>query len=195
MSLIERYESEERAKQIAKRIRDIIEILGLDPESEDLVRTPIRLASALLRFTEGYKRKVKLWRQYKGKSDLVATFGIPYISLCQHHLMPFYGTIDIGYIPRGRVVGLSKLDQLVAKYTLRFQIQEQMTAQIANELWEEAEPHGVIVVSSAIHTCRLIEGFELIPYICSSCRGVLLWNPSARQEFFELREKHMRSRR
>jgi len=190
MSLLEPYEEDERAKKIAEHIKEIIEILGLDPESEDLRRTPIRIATTWLRFTEGYNREVKLWRQYEGKADLVAEFGIPFTTLCEHHFMPFYGTVDIGYIPKERVVGLSKLDQLVEKYALRFQIQERMTAQIADELWEAAKPYGVIVVSSAVHTCKMVEGFQPRPYVCSACRGVFLWNPAAREEFFNLRKKH-----
>lgn len=192
MNKFERYEKHPKAKEIADHVREILNVLGLDVNSEGLRRTPIRVAATLLKFTEGYGRKVKLKRTYTERSNLVANFGIPFLSLCEHHLMPFVGYVDIGYIPRKNVTGLSKLDKLVQKYALRFQIQERMTDQIANELWETLEPHGVIVVTEALHTCKIIEGHSPTMYVCSACRGVFLWNAAPRSEFMSLREQNRR---
>ena len=187
-----KHENDPRAKAIAQHVKSILEILGVDPNTEGFRRTPIRVAATLLRFTEGYSRKVKLKRTYSERSNLVANFGIPFLSLCEHHLMPFVGYADIGYIPRKNVTGLSKLDKLVQKYALRFQIQERMTDQIANELWEVLEPHGVIVVTEALHTCKVVEGHSPTTYVCSACRGVFLWNAAPREEFLRLREQNRR---
>ncbi|RLE67021.1 MAG: GTP cyclohydrolase I FolE [Thermoprotei archaeon] len=192
MSALVPFESHPKAKVIARHVKAILEELGLDPNSEAFKRTPIRVASVLLRMTEGYNREVTLTRTYTERSDLVASFGIPFVSICEHHLAVFYGTVDIGYIPRNQVTGMSKLDQLVEKYALRPQIQERFTSQIADELWKTLQPNGVIVVTEAIHTCKLLEGFQPSTYTCSACRGVFLWNTAPRDEFLKLRLAHRR---
>ena len=135
MSELIKYENDEKAKRVAKWIRKALQELGLDVDSEALKRTPIRIASSWMRMLEGYNREVLLKRTYTERSDLVASFGIPFVSICEHHFAVFYGTVDIGYIPRNQVTGMSKLDQLVEKYALRPQIQERFTSQIADELW------------------------------------------------------------
>jgi len=159
---------------------------GLDPDSEGLKRTPERFEWALEEMTKGYRMKVKLERQYTEKSNLIISKEIPFIALCEHHLMPFYGTVTIAYIPRKRVVGMSKLDQLVLKHSRRLSVQERLTEDIATELWKSLEPHGVMVITKAIHTCKIIEGFAPTEYICSTCKGVFLWHQGPRSETLSL---------
>jgi len=187
MSELLKYENDPKTQKIAEHIKAALVELGLDVDSEALKRTPIRVAAAWLRMCEGYNREVLLKRMYTERSDLVASFGIPFTSVCEHHLAPFYGTVDIGYIPRNQVTGMSKLDQLVEKYALRPQIQERFTSQIADELWEVLQPNGVIVVTEAVHTCKMLEGYPPSTYTCSACRGVFLWNTAPRDEFMRLR--------
>jgi len=100
--------------------------------------------------------------------------------------MPFYGHVYVAYLPRERVTGLSKLDQLVEKYSLRLQIQERMTRQIADEIEEKLEPKGVMVVIKATHTCKLIEGYSTGEYITSAVRGLMLTHDAPRHEALSL---------
>jgi len=193
MSEVEKHEVRPSVKRAAGYIAKALKCFIPNFEQiEGLKRTPIRIAASWARMLEGYDMEVKLSRTYTERSDLVASFGIPFVSLCEHHLAPFYGTVDIGYIPRHNVTGMSKLDQLVKKYSLRLQIQERLTSQIADELWQVLQPHGVIVVTEAIHTCKLVEGFQPTSYTCSACKGVFLWNTAPREEFFALRSQQRR---
>jgi len=192
MSELLKYEQDEKAKRVAEHIRAALIELGLDVNSEALERTPIRIAASWLHMCEGYNREVLLKRMYTERSDLVASFGIPFTSVCEHHFAPFYGTVDIGYIPRNQVTGMSKLDQLVEKYALRPQIQERFTSQIADELWKVLEPNGVIVVTEAVHTCKMLEGYPPSQYTCSACRGIFLWQTGPREEFLKLRMSERR---
>ena len=137
----------------------------------------------LKRMTSGHKMEVTLERVYTEKPNMVVERGISFISLCEHHLMPFHGQVHIAYIPHEeKVTGLSKLDQLVQKYALRLQIQERMTQQIADELEERIHPKGVMVMSEAVHTCKIIEGYPGGKYVNSVCTGVFLLFGAPREE-------------
>ena len=173
-------------------MESILTSFGVDPkEDEGLKRTPVRFISVLHRFREGYNMKVTLDRCYTHECNMIIEKDIPFVSLCEHHLMPFYGTVTIAYIPEKRkVTGLSKLDELVQKYSLRFQIQERMAKEIADELEKAIAPKGTAVIISAVHTCKLVEGFQATNYIVSEVRGVFHTEPHAKQELLSLLAIH-----
>jgi len=171
---------------IKKCVYEIIRELGLDPESEGMKRTPLRMERMWREWTKGYNMEVALKRTYSESSEMVVEKGIPFMSFCEHHFMPFYGTVSIAYVPHRHVTGLSKLDALVEKYSKRFTIQERMTQQIANELMEQLEPKGCMVVSEAVHTCKMTEGFHGGSYVCSVLRGIFLVNEGPRNEAMRL---------
>jgi len=176
-----------RPRTIEEHIFNVLTLLGEDPHREGLKRTPERVARFLREMTKGYDMVVHLERTYTEHSDLVVSRGIWFTSICEHHLLPFFGKAYIAYIPRKqRVVGLSKLDKLVEKYAKRLQIQERMTAEIASELWKTLEPYGVMVVVDAVHTCKFIEGYPSGRYVTSALKGVFLWNPAAKEEVLRL---------
>lgn len=138
--------------------------LGEDPGREGLVGTPERVARSLRHLTEGYFMDA---RQAVGDAlfeqdydEVVVVRDIPFYSLCEHHLLPFFGAAHVAYAPRGRVVGLSKVPRLVDVFAHRLQIQERMTRQIAESLQEVAEPNGVAVVVEARHLCMEMRGVE-----------------------------------
>jgi len=162
--------------------------LGFDCTSEGMRRTPKRIVQTWQRMTVGYKQKVDLGRTYTEKSDMCIAKAIPFVSICEHHLQVFSGTVDIAYIPdtKHHVTGLSKLDQLVNKYAKRFQIQERMTSQIADELMDVLEPQGVLVVSRAVHTCKMCEGYNGGEYVISAVRGLFLYHAEPRMEALRL---------
>ena len=124
----------------------------------------------------------------EGMEDLVIVKDITFYSMCEHHLIPFFGTVHVGYLPHERIVGLSKIPRVVDWYARRPQLQERMTAQIADYLRKELRPKGVIVVVDAIHLCVCMRGVKNITTntTTSALRGVFLVNPSARNEFFRL---------
>jgi GTP cyclohydrolase I len=170
-----------------EKLRDILTGVGIDLNEEGFKRTPVRFLAVLYRFTEGYNMKVTLDRTYSHGCSMVIEKDIPFVSLCEHHLMPFYGTVTIAYIPeKKKVTGLSKLDELVLKHSLRFQIQERMAKEIADALEAAIQPKGTAVIISAVHTCKLVEGFQATNYIVSEVRGVFLTEPHAKQELVSL---------
>jgi len=174
-------------KRIQDAVKHIMYTLGLDQKAEGLKRTPERMAEVYQKFMTGYDMEVTLERTYTEASDMCVEPDIPFVSLCEHHFLPFYGGVTIAYIPKGKkLTGLSKLDQLVAKYAFRYQLQERMQNEIADELLKTLEPLGVMVTISAIHTCKLVEGCQPRPYITSAVRGVFLDEPHAKMEMLKL---------
>ena len=170
----------------------IMQLSGISPDTPDTKRTPERFWETLRYATQGYSKEVTLARVYDDTANpefpvLRISPGIPFVSFCEHHWAPFIGTVDIAYIPQGKVTGMSKLPQVVEKYANRFQNQERMTEQIAEEIWTVVEPMGVMVVSKGVHTCERIEGYQRNkPYICSSVRGVFTKEVNPRTEFLGL---------
>ncbi|MBQ0116051.1 MAG: GTP cyclohydrolase I FolE [Bacteroidales bacterium] len=155
---------QQKIDNIAGHIKAIIELLGEDPNREGLVRTPVRAAKALLDNTCGYEQDADgILRSaiftHPG-SQMVVVKGIEFYSLCEHHVLPFFGTISIGYIPRGTIVGLSKLARLVEVYARRLQVQERLTAEVCDQLWRSLDCDGVIVVCNAQHLCMKMRGVE-----------------------------------
>jgi len=173
---------------IAERIRQILVLLGEDPDREGLKKTPQRVAQSLLDMTSGYRMRAELEVKFTEHSDMVILKGIGFASLCEHHLLPFWGEVDIAYIPRRRVVGASKLVRLVQKHALRFQIQERMTRDIADELWRGLKnAYGVMVIVRAQHMCMMVRGVKnLGELVTCACRGVFLYQEAPRNEAFEL---------
>src|SRR5262245_44108953 len=139
--------------RIAERLRDVLEELGEDPLREGLLRTPLRAERALKDLTSGYRTdlaQIVNGAMFKVEYDeMVIVKDIEFFSLCEHHMLPFFGKAHVAYLPCGRVVGLSKLPRIVDMYARRLQVQERMTQQIAGSIMEVVEPRGVGVIIEA----------------------------------------------
>lgn len=169
-------------------IRDLLRARGLDPSSPDLERTPYRAWKAMIEMTEGYEQDPAaiLSTTFDVTHDeMVVVSGIDFVSLCEHHLLPFTGTAVVGYVPNGSVVGLSKIPRLVHCYARRFQVQERMTEQIADAMAEHLAPHAVGVVCKATHSCMSCRGVRAssASMTTSALRGSLRVDAQQRAEF------------
>ncbi len=145
-------------------IRDFLGFLGENPDREGLVRTPERVVRAFRFLTEGYRQDVEdlfndayFTEEY---DEMVLVKDIEFYSLCEHHLLPFFGKVHVAYLPRRRIVGLSKIPRLVDFYARRLQVQERMTMEIAGTMMERLDPLGVGVVVEARHLCMVMRGVE-----------------------------------
>ena len=150
-------------KKIEKAVKLLLEGMGEDPTREGLVDTPRRVAGMYEEVLAGMDADAKehLSRQFNVEgSDIVIEKDITFYSLCEHHLMPFFGKVHIAYIPEGKVVGLSKLARTVEVFARRLQLQEQLTRQIADAIEENLSPKGVMVVVEAEHTCMTMRGVK-----------------------------------
>jgi GTP cyclohydrolase IA len=177
-------------------IRRQLEILGEDPERDGLLRTPERVEKSLRWLTRGHGMSVE---EAIGDAifdenhhNLVLVKDIEMYSLCEHHMLPFFGKVHIGYIPNGRIVGLSKLPRVVEVFARRLQVQERMTEQIASALMDVLKPHGVGVVVEAAHLCMMMRGVEKqnSKTITSAMKGVFLDDLRTREEFLRLSMIH-----
>ena len=145
-------------------VAEMILRLGDDPEREGMRKTPKRVAKSLAFLTEGYHKRPQevvgdaLYEQ--SHQNMVLVKDIELYSLCEHHLLPFFGKAHIAYIPDGHILGLSKLARLVEVYARRFQVQERLTEQIAQAVWETTRPQGVAVVVEAYHLCMMMRGVQ-----------------------------------
>ncbi|HZU15377.1 MAG TPA: GTP cyclohydrolase I FolE [Candidatus Dormibacteraeota bacterium] len=150
--------------ELARLVEEVLRRLGEDPTREGLLGTPERVARSLRYLTEGYDLDVRdavgdaLFEQ--DYDEVVAVRDIQFYSLCEHHLLPFFGVAHVAYLPRGRVLGLSKIPRLVDLHAHRLQLQERMTRQIAESLEEVVRPDGVAVVVEARHLCMEMRGVE-----------------------------------
>jgi GTP cyclohydrolase IA len=170
-------------------VRQILAEIGEDPRRQGLVGTPSRVHRMYLELTAGYR--VDPARLLNGAvfdvdySEMVVVRDIPFHSLCEHHLLPFFGTAAVAYIPRGRVIGLSKIPRLVDMYARRLQLQERLTQQIADFLMERLEPQGVGVVMEATHLCAAMRGVRKPGTIMttSAVLGLFRKNDKTRAEF------------
>ena len=179
-------------KRIAALARDLLVELGEDPEREGLVKTPVRVAKSLAFLTRGYRQSLKAVvngaKFTSGTNHMVILKDIELYSLCEHHLLPFYGTCAIGYISQGKVLGVSKLARIVDMFARRLQIQERMTEQIANAIMAEAGAEGVGVVIRAKHLCMMMRGVEKqnSEMTTSAVLGSFRTDEKVRQEFLSL---------
>lgn len=177
---------------VEKAVRDLLAAIGEDPDREGLVDTPARLGRSFAELLEGYNTDPRehLRRVFPVEhNDLVLVKDIPFHSMCEHHLLPFVGKAHVGYIPKGqRVTGLSKLARLVDGYSHRLQVQERLTQQIADAVWEVLSPQGVIVVLQAEHMCMTIRGAQKpqARTTTSAVRGVMQSSATTRAEAMSL---------
>ena len=150
--------------EIASHYEAIMKLLGEDTDREGLVKTPVRAAKAMYYATKGYRENpAEMLRQaifQEDGSKMVVVKDIEFCSLCEHHLLPFFGTISVGYIPNGKIVGLSKLARLVDSVTHKLQLQERITEEICNEVSVTLGAKGVIVKCNAQHLCMKMRGVE-----------------------------------
>ena len=155
---------EPNEKKIAALVKELLVELGEDPAREGLVKTPERVAKSLSYLTRGYRqnlRKVVNGAKFtSGTNHMVILKDIELYSLCEHHMLPFYGTCAIGYISKGKVLGVSKLARIVDMFARRLQIQERLTEQIADAIMQEVDAEGVGVVIRAKHLCMMMRGVE-----------------------------------
>ena len=173
-------------------VRTMLKELGEDPGRDGLLRTPARMAAALRTFTEGYD--VDPEAVLNGAlfdvdyDEMVLVKDIDFYSLCEHHLLPFFGKVHVGYIPDGKVLGLSKVPRVVQMFSRRLQVQERFTMQIAGTLEEVLQPKGVGVVVEASHLCMAMRGVEKQNSyaVTSSLRGEFSDDPKTRAEFLDL---------
>ena len=173
-------------------VRQLLAELGEDPSREGLVNTPRRVEKALRFLTSGYTADVDTVLNNAlftvDYNEMVIVKDIDFYSLCEHHLLPFFGRVHIGYIPSGRLVGLSKMPRLVELYSRRLQVQERMTRQIAECLQKYLQPVGVAVVVEADHLCMKMRGVEKQnSRVFTSCvLGIFQADPKTRAEFMGL---------
>lgn len=151
-------------QQIEEIVHDLLKLLGQDPEREGLLRTPKRVAASLRYLTQGYRQDIqKILNNAifeEPYSEMVVVKDIEIFSLCEHHLLPFYGKAHVAYIPNGRIIGLSKIPRVVEVFAKRLQVQERLTLQIANCLMDALKPCGVGIVIEALHLCMAMRGVE-----------------------------------
>src|SRR5439155_6565980 len=178
--------------KIASLVAELLKELGEDVQREGLDKTPERVEKALRYFTAGYGQDVKdvlngamFVEEY---DEMVIVKDIDFFSLCEHHLIPFFGRCHVAYMPNRKIVGLSKIPRLVEMFSRRLQVQERLTTQIANTLNEALQPRGVAVVTEAIHLCMLMRGVEKqnSKAITSAMLGAFRDRPETRAEFMEL---------
>lgn len=162
--MAEQAQDQAKIEEIARHMEAIIGLLGENSTREGLVKTPMRAAKALWYVTQGYRTEPdaileQALFEHEG-SQMVVVKDIEFYSMCEHHILPFFGKVSIGYIPNGRIVGLSKLARIVNVYARRLQVQERFTRQIAEKVSEILEAKGVIVYCSGEHLCMKMRGVE-----------------------------------
>jgi GTP cyclohydrolase I len=178
--------------ELRSLVEQILVSLGEDPSREGLLRTPERVDQSLRFLTKGYLENVDEVLNgalFSVKYDeMVVVRDIDFFSLCEHHLLPFYGKCHVAYIPHERVVGLSKIPRLVEVFSRRLQVQERLTVQIAETLMDKLNPQGVAIVVEARHLCMMMRGVETpnAVAVTSSMHGVFLSQQQTREEFLTL---------
>jgi GTP cyclohydrolase I len=179
-------------KEFEQLIRRELELIGEDPAREGLLKTPERVAKSMKFLTEGYNSSAE---QVVGKGifkeehdNMIMVRDIEMYSLCEHHMLPFFGKVHVAYIPNGKIVGLSKIPRIVDVYARRLQVQERLTEEIADGLCRVVNPSGVGVVIEAFHLCMMMRGVQKqnSKTITSALRGAFREDPKTRDEFLRL---------
>jgi len=184
--------SDETPDPMEAHVTSLLKELGEDPGRDGLERTPARVAKAMRYFTQGYQQDPRAILNNAlfevSYDEMVIVKDIDLYSLCEHHLLPFFGRAHVAYIPNGKVVGLSKIPRLVEMYSRRLQVQERLTMQIAETLEEILDPKGVAVVVESIHLCMMMRGVaqQNASAITSSIRGEFERDEKTRAEFMNL---------
>jgi len=179
-------------KEFEEIVRRELELLGEDPKREGLLRTPARVAKALKWMTQGYASSAEevvgsgIFKE--DHDNMIMVRDIELYSMCEHHMLPFFGKAHVAYIPNGKIVGLSKIPRIVDVYAQRLQVQERLTEQIAEGLCRVINPAGVGVVIEAYHLCMMMRGVQKqnSKTITSSLRGAFREDPKTRDEFLRL---------
>ncbi|XP_055536265.1 GTP cyclohydrolase 1 isoform X2 [Wyeomyia smithii] len=177
---------------MSKSYRMLLSSLGEDPERQGLLKTPERAAKAMLFFTKGYDQSLE--EALNGAvfdedhDEMVLVKDIEMFSMCEHHLVPFYGKVSIGYLPCKKILGLSKLARIVEIFSRRLQVQERLTKQIAVAVTQAVQPAGVAVIIEGVHMCMVMRGVQKInsKTVTSTMLGVFRDDPKTREEFLTL---------
>uniref|UniRef100_UPI003AAC7DC6 GTP cyclohydrolase 1 2-like n=1 Tax=Centroberyx gerrardi TaxID=166262 RepID=UPI003AAC7DC6 len=184
-----------RLSCIEKSYSTILTELGEDTDREGLLRTPLRAAKAMQFLTKGYQETTQAILNDaifdENHDEMVIVKDIDLFSLCEHHLVPFFGKVHIAYLPNKKVVGLSKLARIVEIYSRRLQVQERLSKQIATAISEALEPAGVAVVIEAVHMCMVMRGVQKMnsKTVTSVMLGAFQEDPKTREEFLALTRK------
>ena len=181
---------------LAENVRRTLELVGEDPDREGLLRTPERVAKAQLFLTQGYDQDAdQILRSAlfeETYDEMILVKDIEVYSMCEHHMLPFFGKAHVAYIPNGRIVGLSKIPRVVDVFARRLQVQERMTIQIREAIEKALEPQGVAVIIEATHLCMVMRGVQKQNSVTttSSTSGPFLDNAHTRAEFMRLINGH-----
>jgi len=184
--------NDQALKEIEKHMEAILAAVGEDPKREGLLRTPHRVAKAYQFLTGGYRKDIQevlnnaiFEERY---SEMVTVKNIDFYSMCEHHMLPFFGKAHVAYIPNGKIVGLSKIPRIVDVFARRLQVQERLTQQIADTLYQALQPDGVGVVLEARHMCMMMRGVEKQNSLAttSAMLGVFRDDVKTRQEFLDI---------
>lgn len=181
----------DKSERISRLISDLISLIGEDPEREGLQRTPERVSKSYEKLFSGYGQDPKkLLTVFDGEKydEMIVVKDIEFFSVCEHHMLPFIGKAHVGYIPNGKIIGLSKLPRLVEIFARRLQNQERLTQQIAHTLQDLLRPRGVGVIIEARHLCMMARGVEKqgSKVSTSSLTGLFKNNLNTRNEFLKL---------
>ena len=188
----ERENNERIIEGLKANCRSMLELIGEDPEREGLLKTPERVAKAMLSVTSGYAEDPHaILRGAMFKEDysqMVIVKDIDFYSLCEHHILPFFGKVHVAYIPNGYITGLSKIARVVETFARRLQVQERLTTQILNCIQDTLNPLGVAVVIEASHTCMTLRGVQKANAVTttSAFSGIFLKDERTRNEFLNL---------
>ncbi len=185
--------TDERAQRAMEHVRGLLEFIGEDPDREGLLRTPQRVIASLTEQFRGYHedpRKIlsRTFSEVEGYNELVLISDIELYSHCEHHMVPFVGKAHVAYIPDGKVVGLSKIARVVDVFAKRLQVQEKLTAQIADTIWDVLKPQGVAVILQCQHFCMCYRGVKKPGSwtTTSKLRGCFMRNEASRLELLTL---------
>ncbi|MBQ5753256.1 MAG: GTP cyclohydrolase I FolE [Alistipes sp.] len=188
----------ENVEQLKYHFREVLRLLGEDPEREGLIKTPERVAKAWSFLTKGYDedpiailQSAMFREEYK---QMVVVKDIELFSVCEHHMLPFVGKAHVAYIPNGKITGLSKIARVVECFARRLQVQERLTVQIRDSIQEALDPMGVAVVIEASHMCMQMRGVEKqdSATTTSAFTGIFLSDPRTREEFMSLISSKLR---